>query len=101
MFHLIGDDFHAKILLQLKDTPRFTGLDKVGTGSQQEQISKDRDADRFFDPILLSGDLMLSQPQRTLEFPEKQFYGPPSLIDDNHLPGGQFDQIGQQRRTAR
>ena len=53
MFHLMGDDFHAEILLQLEDTPCFTGLDEVGTSTQQEQIGQDRNTDRFLDPILL------------------------------------------------
>ena len=90
----MSERLESEFLLQLKDTPGLSRLDQMGASAQQKQIGKKGDADGFFDALLLAGDLMLAQPQGTFEFPHQQFDGPPSLIDEQDLSGGQLGQIG-------
>ena len=94
MFNLMGDHLEPEIVLQLEDTPGLARLNLLPANPKQEQIGQNGDAKRLFDPIFLSGDLMLSQPQPRLYFVDEKFHRPPPVIDANHLPGRHLGQIG-------
>ena len=81
-------------MLPLEDTPAVAWQDLAAGSPKQEQRGPNGDAKRLFDPIFVSVDLMLSQSQTTLPFPDQKFYRPPSLIDANHLSGSRLGQIG-------
>ena len=53
MFHLTGEHFEPKGVLQLEDTPGFSWLYLLLVDPKQEQISHNGNAKRLFDSILL------------------------------------------------
>src|SRR5262245_57999311 len=59
-------------MLQLKDTPGFSGDDLVMTHPQYKQVGQYRDANRLFNLVCTPTDLVLAQPQPRFEFPVHQ-----------------------------
>jgi len=92
--NLLDNHLESEIVLPLEDTPATAWQDLAAGSPKQEQIGRNGHAKRLFDPIFVSVDLMLSQSQTTLPFPDQKFYRPPSLIDANHLSGSRLGQIG-------
>src|SRR5918999_789209 len=83
-------------MLQLGNAPRCPRENLLMAGTDQQQIRQHRKAERLLDALLLSTDLVLSQPQVRLQLPIDLLHGPPSLIRRHHLSRGPLVQIGHQ-----
>jgi hypothetical protein len=83
-------------MLQLKDTPGFSGDNLVMTYPQYQQVGQHRDTHGFLTAVGVPTDLVCAQPQARFQLPVHQFDRPAFLVEAHDLARGPCGQIGHQ-----
>jgi len=76
MLDLVRHGPEPQRMLQLEDTPGFSGDNLVMTHAKHKQVGQHSDAHGFLTAVCVPADLVLAQPQARFQLPVHQLHLP-------------------------